>query len=199
MTGHIQTLVINLLKKHAPTRALRTPDALQLAVAVDLKEHGRLGAFMVGRRGTSPLGAREKHRPVPPLPRGGERTGERGLLQLRTWTLHDLGMALDSQGKWAQAVEVYQEALQGCRELGDRLGEAYVLHNRGDWRKGEGQLDEAIARYEEALTIRRELAAWPEAGGTLHALAEVYAMQGEWARAAETARQVAETWQKAQT
>ncbi len=45
LTGHIQTLAINLLKKHAPTRALRTLDALQLAV--DLKEHGRLGAFVV--------------------------------------------------------------------------------------------------------------------------------------------------------
>ena len=36
-----------LAKKHAPTRALRTLDALQLAVAMDLKEHGRLGTFVV--------------------------------------------------------------------------------------------------------------------------------------------------------
>jgi len=47
LTGHIQTLAINLLNKHAPTRALRTLDALQLAVAVDLKEHDRLGTFVV--------------------------------------------------------------------------------------------------------------------------------------------------------
>lgn len=47
LTSHVQTLAINLLKKHAPTRALRTLDALQLAVAMDLKEHGRLGTFVV--------------------------------------------------------------------------------------------------------------------------------------------------------
>lgn len=47
LTNHIQALAISLLKKHAPTRALRTLDALQLAVAVDLKEQGRLGTFVV--------------------------------------------------------------------------------------------------------------------------------------------------------
>ena len=47
LTNHIQALAISLLKKHAPTRALRTLDALQLAVAVDLKEHDRLEAFVV--------------------------------------------------------------------------------------------------------------------------------------------------------
>jgi len=47
------------------------------------------------------------------------------------------------------------------------------------------------------LAIRQELAAWPEVGETLHALAEVYAMRGEWARAAEMAEQAAEAWRKA--
>jgi len=42
-----QKRAVELLKKHAPTRALRTLDALQLAVAVDLMEHGRLGTFVV--------------------------------------------------------------------------------------------------------------------------------------------------------
>lgn len=48
------------------------------------------------------------------------------------------------------------------------------------------------------LAIRQELAAWPEAGETLHALAEVYAIQGDWARAAEMAEQAAEAWRKTQ-
>lgn len=91
----------------------------------------------------------------------------------------------------------FDQSLPIRRELNDRLGEAYVLHNLGEWHKGQGQLDEAIARYEEALAIRRELAAWPQAGETLHALAEVYAMQGEWARAAEMAEQAAEAWRRA--
>lgn len=47
LTSHVQTLAIELLKKHAPSRALRTLDALQLAVAVELKERGWLGTFVV--------------------------------------------------------------------------------------------------------------------------------------------------------
>ena len=43
--GH-KRLAIELLDKHAPTRGLRTLDALQLTVAVDLKEQERLHYFV---------------------------------------------------------------------------------------------------------------------------------------------------------
>ncbi len=43
---HHKEAAIDLLKKHAPTRALRTLDALQLAVAVDLRAQRRLDYFV---------------------------------------------------------------------------------------------------------------------------------------------------------
>jgi len=54
-----QERAIELLKKHAPTRALRTLDALQLAVAVELKERGRLGTFVVADETLADVAAQE--------------------------------------------------------------------------------------------------------------------------------------------
>ena len=112
-------------------------------------------------------------------------------------TLNSLGQTYATQGRWPEAKACFDQSLPIRRELGDRLGEAYVLHNLGEWYKGQGQLDEAIARYQEALRLRRELEAWPEAGETLHALAEVYVIRGDWAKAAEMAEQAAGAWRRA--
>jgi len=46
LTDHHKYTAIALLDKHALTRALRTLDALQLAVAVDLKEQEKLTYFV---------------------------------------------------------------------------------------------------------------------------------------------------------
>jgi len=46
ITHQHKEAAIGLLKKHAPTRALRTLDALQLAVAVELKAQGKLDYFV---------------------------------------------------------------------------------------------------------------------------------------------------------
>ena len=46
LTDNHKYTAIALLDKHALTRALRTLDALQLAVAVDLKERGELTYFV---------------------------------------------------------------------------------------------------------------------------------------------------------
>lgn len=54
-----QERAIELLKKHAPGRALRTLDALQLAVAADLEEHGRLGTFVVADETLADVAAQE--------------------------------------------------------------------------------------------------------------------------------------------
>jgi len=81
--------------------------------------------------------------------------------------------------------------------LGDRLGEVYILRNLDEWHKEQGQFDEAIARYQEALCTRRELEAWPHVEETLHALAEVYVLRGDWPKAAEMVEQAAEAWRRA--
>ena len=111
-------------------------------------------------------------------------------------TLNNMGDTYTKMGRWQEAKACFDQSLPIRRELGDRLGESYVLHNLGHWHQEQGQLEEAIAHYEKALAIRRELEAWPQAGETLHSLAEVYALKGDWAKAAEMARQAAEAWEK---
>ena len=68
------------------------------------------------------------------------------------------------------------------------------------------QLQDFIDREEELEIFLQMLSAERQeqvldicAGGgeTLHALAEVFAMQGDWAEAAEMAEQAAEAWRRA--
>jgi len=109
-------------------------------------------------------------------------------------TLNSLGQTYATQGRWPEAKACFDQSLPIRRELGDRLGEAYILRNLDEWHKDQGQFDEAIAHYQEALCTRRELEAWPQVEETLHALAEVYTLRGDWAKAAEMAEQAAEAW-----
>jgi tetratricopeptide (TPR) repeat protein len=119
---------------------------------------------------------------LPPSPLV-EGRGEEG--KLRTWTLHELGTALYCQGKWAEAAEVYQEALKGRHELGDRYGEGITLMNIGNVYYSQGRWEQAIECYQESLRIKRELGDRHGEGQTLNNLGFVYHAQGRWDQAIE--------------
>jgi len=114
--------------------------------------------------------------PPAPLPTQGEG-------RLRTWTLHSLGLALDSQGKWAEAGEMYQGALRGWRELGDRYNESRTLSNLGFVYWTQGRWDQAIECCQKARDICHELGDRYGEGTTLSNLGSVYQAQGRWDQA----------------
>ena len=116
--------------------------------------------------------------PLAPLP--AEVEG-----RLLTWTLHGLGTALESQGKWAQAIERYQESLRIIRKLGDRHGEGNTLMSIGNVSYFQGRWNQAIEFHEESLRIKRELGDRHGEGIILGNLGLVYHAQGRWDQAIE--------------
>jgi predicted nucleic acid-binding protein len=59
MTGHHYDEAERLIRKYGASQRLRTLDALQLAVALDLKERGALDVFVCADRGLLPVAEAE--------------------------------------------------------------------------------------------------------------------------------------------
>ena len=123
-----------------------------------------------------------------PLPEGegsgpvlSKVEGERG--KLRTWTLHDLGMALRAQGKWEAALQAYRGTLEGWRALGDRWNEGTTLNNMGIVYRAQGRWASALEVYEGSLEIKRELGDRHGEEQTLGNMGNIYQSQGRWAEA----------------
>ena len=53
-------------------------------------------------------------------------------------TLNRIGAIYNSQGKYADAMEIYEEALAIAREFGDKTGESMMLFNIGEVHKDQG-------------------------------------------------------------
>lgn len=68
--------------------------------------------------------------------------------------------------------------LQAARALGDREGQAWVLHEQGVRAVALGHFDEADELLSQALAVRTELGAWDEAGWTRSQLEQLAARRG---------------------
>jgi tetratricopeptide (TPR) repeat protein len=75
----------------------------------------------------------------------------------RASILASLGDAAQMQGRYEDAIALYEQALPLYRELGSRLGEANALKSLGDTAQMQGRYEDAIALYEQALPLHREL------------------------------------------
>ena len=64
----------------------------------------------------------------------GDRAGE-------VETLNNIGGVYDSQGRYAEALETYQEALAIMQEVGNRAGEGGTLNNIGLNLDSQGRYD----------------------------------------------------------
>ena len=77
-------------------------------------------------------------------------------------------MSTTSQGRYAEALETYEQALAIQREVGDRAGEGTTLANIGLVYDRQGRYDEALEAYEQALAIQREVGDRAGEGTTLN-------------------------------
>ena len=69
----------------------------------------------------------------------------------------NLGVIAETRGDLAEAERLYRESLAIKREIGDRGGEAYSLHELGNIASKNGNMDERHRCYTEAVRIRREI------------------------------------------
>jgi tetratricopeptide (TPR) repeat protein len=104
-------------------------------------------------------------------------------------SLNNLAGLYESQGKWAEAEPLYDEALAICRTLfGERPNNdlATSLNNLAGLYRSQGKWAEAEPLYDEALAICRTLFGERpnnDLASSLNNLAGLYESQGKWAEA----------------
>ena len=72
-------------------------------------------------------------------------------------TQHAMADVLVGQGKIAEAMELYKQALQVYQEVGDVQGIAVTQHAMADVLVGQGKIAEAMELYKQALQVYQEV------------------------------------------
>jgi tetratricopeptide (TPR) repeat protein len=121
----------------------------------------------------------------------GQLAEELGDKRVIATTLHQLGNVHYAQGRYEEAVAMYQESLKIFEELGHRSGIASTLHQLGMIHHDQGRYDEAVTMYQESLTIKEELGHRSGIATTLHQLGIIHQGQGRYNEAATMCRR---TW-----
>ncbi|MGM0494725.1 MAG: tetratricopeptide repeat protein [Armatimonadota bacterium] len=103
--------------------------------------------------------------------------------ELRAHLLVRAGEIEQRLGLYEEAMELYEGAVRGLRELEDRRGEAQTLNNMATVRQVQGHYDEALNLHEHSLTIFRQLGDRRGEGGTLHNIASVHLLLGDCSKA----------------
>jgi tetratricopeptide (TPR) repeat protein len=58
-----------------------------------------------------------------------------------------------SQGRWQEAIECYEQDLAICREYGDRMGEGQTLENIALLYSAQGDTEKALEWERQALAV----------------------------------------------
>ncbi len=86
--------------------------------------------------------------------------------QLGDWTyqgnaLNNLGVDAKDEGRWSEALDLYERSRLCRQQAGDVVGAAITMHNIGEILSDQGRLDEAQEHFESALR------SWRRAGFTM--------------------------------
>ena len=91
----------------------------------------------------------------------------------------NIGVLLGHLGREAEAREHLERHRILAREMGDRRGEAFALHNTGTLDAARDEVDVAAKQYEGALAIRRDLGEKAPLAMTLSYFGELEAARGD--------------------
>lgn len=97
--------------------------------------------------------------------------------------LHHVVEAIRRQGRYEEALPLYNESLKAQRALGDERGVALELHNLGNVARLTGDAATAEARLRESLELATRLKSIRVMGYCLLGLAHIAGERGDWARA----------------
>lgn len=91
-----------------------------------------------------------------------------------------LGQVLELVGKWSEALDAYQQALDQAEPLGDRRAVARSYTMMGELFRKRGQYDDAASRLEKAREIFEELGDAAGVGQALHYAGSLAAQRGDY-------------------
>ncbi len=100
-----------------------------------------------------------------------------------------LGIVYRRQGKYADAIDMYQQSLAIKRRIGDVAGEATALGNLGIVYANQGKSADAEAIYQQSLEIARRIGDVAGEARHLGNLGIVYRRQGKYADAIDMYQQ----------
>ena len=89
------------------------------------------------------------------------------------------------QGYYQDAEDKFQKSLVITQQIGDKKGEACVLHNLATIELNQGQYDAAREKFEKAMEIKQQIEDWFGIDETLHQLATIDLNQGQYDAARE--------------
>jgi tetratricopeptide (TPR) repeat protein len=105
--------------------------------------------------------------------------------QVKAAALHHLGIIHQDQGRYDEAMEMYQKSMKIEKELGDKSGIAGTLHQMGNLHFMQDRYDEAMEMYQKSMKIEKELGDKSGIASTLHNIGVIHQNQGRYDEAME--------------
>ena len=137
------------------------------------------------RRGEAENLADEQERTIAAFHEAIGRYRSQQNLSAQGVALKALGNFLNSQSRYPEAIDFYQQFLDIAREIGDRSGEAISLNNLGSTYDSLGQYQRAIEFLQQSLEIYREIGDRNGEAISLNNLGSTYDSSGQYPRAIE--------------
>ena len=94
-----------------------------------------------------------------------------------------MGRICRQKSDYKQALELFKGALDTCKKLGDRFGEADNLGKLGILYSDLGQYEDLIEHYQLSLQIAQEIGNKRQEGNSLGNIGVVYRNLGEYEKA----------------
>jgi non-specific serine/threonine protein kinase len=110
--------------------------------------------------------------------------------------LHHVVEAVRRQGRYGEALPLYDQSLEAHRALGDQRGVALELHNLGNVARLTGDTDTAERRLRESLALAVPLQSIRLIGYRLLGMGHIAGERGDWHRAARMLGASAATFER---
>ena len=103
--------------------------------------------------------------------------------QEESMRLNKQGLQLQGQGKYKEALELFEKALVICKEIGEKEGEAVTFNNIGRVYDDLGQYQKALDYFQQSLVISQQIGEKEGEAVTFNNIGGVYLNLGQYQKA----------------
>jgi len=101
------------------------------------------------------------------------------LVSLHATALYELGIIPLNQGRFQDAIALFQQSLELQRRLGDVQAEAATLNSLANIHIQQGKIEKAIALFQQSLELQQRIGNVQGEAATLNSLACIHTQHGE--------------------